>query len=239
MNRIDWQAFDDGSLTPEEIVQIKQALRNDPAIKAEWEGFQALKSEIKRTRENEPVPTDRLNAMLDTVLAGRQRKGVTSRRWVVAGAAASVLAAAYIGYGLLGVGADTHGGIELPPEADTLAMNDTASAKSWIDRHASFRMPELTLPREAKVVKAAYGKTECWACMDFEYNGKTFCLLVTVRQGVLDDKKTKTFHGIVYYEGKGVGWKAQNKTFYLSGGTAAERWRFATHLAPQTLGEVL
>lgn len=238
MNKIDWQAFDDGSLSPEEMIAIKQAMRSDPSLKAEWEGFLALKLEIKNTREKESVPHERLSAMLDRVVAPMPSRLDKKRAWSLAGMAAAVGAVAFIA-ARFGGPDQPQSAFSLPPPADNLALNDLSSGVEWIERHTQLHVPAMKLPMEAKPIKATYGRTECWACLDFEYNGHTFCLLITARKGLMKDCKPKTFEGIVYFEGDGIGWQCEKLSYYLQGGTEAERWKFATHLAPQTLGKVL
>lgn len=230
MNQDGWRDFESALDSPEDLALAKLAHQDDPAALAELEGLENFRKEIRAQGLKVPVPAAHLEQRLLEMIQGRKKVGqaISWRRILVPVAGVAILAAAiwWIRQDPMNFAiTPTEGIFEAPTEAE---------AESWIEANTDFDVPKLKFPREAVLVTARYGKAGAWACVDFVHHGETYWLYINRSGAQLDQGQVQTFDGLKFYDGQGVGWKSRNLSFYLKGGSHAERWKFATFLAPQT-----
>jgi hypothetical protein len=229
MTHTNWQAYEDGSLTQEELARAEERLQKEPSALEELNGFRAFREETRRQGLTEDIPAKDLNRLLkEVVRSERPPKRVSWMRlsWVTA-----VLV--LIAGGLLWW---KHDPMEFAttPTLATLESTETKEAEAWIRGKTGYSVPDFLFPPEATVVMARQGANNEWACLDFMHDGKIYFLYMKKNGDSLGSTPSRVFNGNAFYEGQGVGWKTPTLSYYLKGGTREERWNFATHLAPQS-----
>lgn len=230
MSHRDWSEFEAALESPEERARILKSLESDPANREELEGFLAFLEEIRRKGLEVKTPTESLETILSGVVEGERNplRLFSWRRLAIPLAAAGALA-----LGIWWARRDPMN-FAVTPTAAVLEAPTEGEAEQWIESHTNFDVPPLTFPKDSILVNARYGVGGEWACMDFMYHGQTFWLYVKKGGGQLENGSVKTFDGRKFYDGKGIGWKSRSLAYYLKGGSHAERWSFASFLAPQT-----
>jgi len=231
LNPVNWQAFEDGTLSVQEMDRARELLSQDPAAQEELNGFRAFRESVRRQGLDEDVPRKDLNRLLKEVV--RQQMPAARFSWVRVSIPAA--AALFLAITLWWFKHDPMAFATTPVAAE-LSSTEYVEAKSWIQENTGFHVPDLRLPPEATLVMARYGEQKEWACVDFMHDGNLYFLYMKPDGSALGSHPSRVFDGRGFYEGQGVGWKTPGMSYYLKGGTREGRWSFATHLAPQTQG---
>lgn len=89
--RIDWQMYEDGLLSQQDLQAAEEALRSDPRARMELEGLRAFRRAVRDAALHVSVPQKRLERRLGDVVG---RVAIPSVRIRLAIAAAAVCAVA-------------------------------------------------------------------------------------------------------------------------------------------------
>jgi hypothetical protein len=229
MLNVNWQAYEDGSLTAEERAHAEKLLQTDASAMEELNGFRAFWEETRRQGLNESIPAKDLNRLLKEV--ARAERTPQKLSWARLSYATAFLI--LIAGGLLWW---KHDPMEFATTATvaTLESTEPKEAESWIRSKTGYSVPDFRFPPEATVVMARQGANNEWACLDFMQDGQIYFLYMKKNGNSLGNTPSQVFNGNAFYEGQGVGWKTPALSYYLKGGTREGRWSFATHLAPQS-----
>jgi hypothetical protein len=145
--------------------------------------------------------------------------------------AAALLAVAYAGWRAASF--DPYE-LALSPVAARVSVFDPEQASRWIADKTSIEVPVFALAG-AKLVSAQHGGT--WACLDFEVNGQTICLMMSRNTRVFHGCKAQSVGDVQMYCGKGVGWTRGPVAYYLRGGNEQLRMKLALAAARQCDGK--
>ncbi|MBS1722191.1 MAG: hypothetical protein JSS66_04190 [Armatimonadetes bacterium] len=223
MSHIDWQAYEDGSLSPELRAEADKLLATEPSAKAELEGLRSLKAALVKTAELETIPLDKLSRMVRKVSHPKPKWA-----WPVAGIAFAVLA--FAGYkvwtNVMTVTFDDS------PVAGQLCTGDpSAAAKFANERNGLKVQPVEPAPGyELSDVKAGND----WTMFQFT-RGQTKCFLY-VRKGETTFQGPPARHvagNPVYLVhtrfGDGLGWVGGDYSYLLTGVPQEELWNLSNH----------
>lgn len=154
--KIDWQKFDSGELSPEEMRTADELLRTDESARKELEGLRSFRNMVRGAALSEPVPHNRLRQMLKQVV-GNTHTSVWRRSATLVTIAAGAAALAFIAFSLI----DN----EQPGEDDRRSFNDELVARTWAVEKSGVELPSLQLASLGKFdsVHCAVG----WACFDY------------------------------------------------------------------------
>ena len=94
--RIDWQMYEDGQLSPEEMQEANRMLEENESARHELEGLRKFRKQVRQAAMNEPVPEGRLTHFLNRVAGEQTSRPV--RRWQTVAVAAAVLALGALAY---------------------------------------------------------------------------------------------------------------------------------------------
>ena len=156
--KIDWQAYEDGLLGPEERELAEKALRTDPSARKQLEGLRAFRAMLRNVALREPVPHRRLRTILRSVI-GRSRPAL--RRYALVGAAT----VAAVVFAFLSFRA-----IYQPPVGEMRESFDTfAQAQTWASRQTGFVIPKIELASLGAFQSVHCSSGE--ACFDYLVNG--------------------------------------------------------------------
>lgn len=214
MSRIDWQAYLDGSLSPEAIADAERALRDDPAATREFEGLQAFRAALREAGAAEPVPEMRLEALLQRTAS--QRTVLSRRRFSIAGSMALAAAAIWAFFAL-----------DLPRYADPLRLDHSPTremlltanpteAAQWVSTKVGFNAPAIDLGTSANLTTIRRG--DGWACYDYEVDGKAYYLYMCPNpEGTGDAPSITLPNGKSVLKGRGLRWRQNGMCYYLRG----------------------
>ncbi|MGE0001820.1 MAG: anti-sigma factor [Fimbriimonadaceae bacterium] len=123
---------------------------------------------------------------------------------------------------------DTSAVMAKSPRAATLS-----ASLAWVQSEIGYQVPDIDLGSKAKFTGAMHGGD--WACFDFTEDGQTYHLYVRENAPQLDmGAPVKLDCEGEFYEGQGIGWKANGLSYYLKGSGSRALKRIAAQIAPQT-----
>jgi len=212
--RIDWQAYDDGSLGPAERAMADQALASDPHARAELEGLRRLKSAIQEMK-SEAVPIRRLEAAFErprvslrwALVVGALLIGALTWAWVV------FIRPTEIRFDLVGA-------------RPSVSVEGVESARIWLAAEAGLDVPEGSLP--VLPVKRVFRGTE-WGSVEYEVGQHTVLLYVRKQKGTLKGLRTDMKFGhdvaVVRSDGQpGLLWEDSGFEFLAVGRDVEGLW---------------
>lgn len=202
MNRMDWQAYLDGSLAPEQQVEAERMLKEDEGARKELEALKRFVGDIRAASLREEVPLDRLAAMIPSEKKPRFHWAIPT---------ATLAAAAAIAAILFFKGAPTP-----VAEADVKFTSDVTVATNWVQPKMRFKVPEIDLGATMPLVRVHHGADSC--CFDYDVHGRTYHINV-LDKGAPErkGKPVKLQDGRTAYMSRGVYWKQGDLAFYVVG----------------------
>ncbi len=229
MNRVDWQAYLDGSLSGTDREAAESMLAEDPGARAELEGLKAFRTAI-RLAASEEAPIGALEGALQrTVFGASETKAPRTRRiwaWPVAAAAAAAILF------FLFRGPTISSG-----EIGSLATADAVAAARWAKDRVGIASPAVSLAGMGRLELVHCGRG--WACFDYVVDGQRFHLYVTPAKGDWAGCEEREVGGRRYYVGDDVGWTAGTLAFRVKGGTEELRLRIAEQAANEIDAQLL
>lgn len=249
----DWQAYLDGTLSGDELVQAEEILKNDPGARAELNGLKAFRDQIKSSSLAEAVPTGKLENNLHQALA---LSGVFGTR-VSPGSAAAIAACLVllacavtvkqVVLDKVPVGDPVASNAPIGPNdldldlrksefVDELAGSDTRAAAKWATKTVHYAVPVINLDK----IGAGMTKIECggcWVAYHFSSGGSDYALYGRKEHGALDRSPTLRCGSTVeiYQVKDGLAWYGKDgMTYVLKGGNANGRETLAKAASTQT-----
>lgn len=201
---IDWQSYLDGTMPEAERTALEGRLAQEPALKAELDGYQAFSSEITRQGQSEAIPYERLHAVFDKIVAP-----VSPRPNILRPVFAMALA--LVVFVIATMLARDPNALAQSPYRASVAVSNPEHAAAWVYNHTDFNAPLVPMKgTEAKLIKAQYGAG--WASYEYRLGGNNLTLYFADRSR-RSVKKLKlgriTSHG--------VAWESHKLSFYLVG----------------------
>lgn len=232
MSRIDWQAYEDGSLDAATRAQADALLATDPGAQKELEGLRRLKAALRSTAGHEDVPVASLQASLSRTVKSRPKP---KRRWLVpALLGAAALAAAFFVFRSLPPRIQ----FDDSPMVSSTRTSDPSEALRIARAGRGANYGSLDPRPVANLTGVAYGKT--WTKFELEYEGKPVSLYLHEHPGKLVNLPALNWSQRLVWivrdpANPGLAWYAQGCEFLLSGEGGAEAMGpLAGHLIPQT-----
>jgi len=201
MNGIDWQAYLDGSLSPEDRARAETALRESESARRELDGLRAFVGSVKEAALSERVPYDRLDALMP--------KSKPQRRWnwrigAVGLAAAAVLVVAFIA---------------TRPKAyihdESIETSDPVVAANWVQPMMPFKVPAIDLGEKLPLFRLHHGRDSC--CFDYMAHGEVYHVNVLLHPRRQAGREVRLATGITAHQGRGVAWSQGNLAFFVVG----------------------
>ena len=218
MNRIDWQAYLDGSMNATDRKLADELLRTKVEARQEVEG---LKSFIRETRSAclaEPVPIAALSEMVKRAATrAKPKPGPWRRIWPV-GLALGAAACA-----VLWISNAMHSEYDVDTEAviASAAVSDSMAAWTWLhDRGAVCVVPPDLKPT-ATITGVSHGAN--WA--EFDYlgeSGQHYKLYASQFPSLLKENSGAKCKETILFSGEGAGWRGEKFTYLLVGGKVKE-----------------
>lgn len=209
--RIDWQMYEDGLLSPEEMKEAESMLKNDDGARQELEGLRSFRRMIRQAGMREPVPFRRLRHMLRDIV-GRSASWSGRRVAVIGSLAAAVLVLAFVAWqnGPLAGGVKRFASVE--------------RAVQWATPVSGLDLPTFELGDAAQFEGVHCGKE--WACFDYIVNGETVHVYIKVKseRGAC---RIVDLRGVRYYVTENIAFDHENLTIQVSGGDDVVRWQVA------------
>jgi hypothetical protein len=221
--RIDWQAFEDGTLNPAEQEQAELQLKSDPQARQQLEGLREFRRAIKEAARSETAPN--LERLMPTPQGARR----PVFKWAYAPAIAAVILLLLFGWRAVVYDPLR---LDLTPTAQVIAIDAPTEAASWVSSHAGFSAPPITLEPEAELVGARFG--EGWACYDYSVDGQPVYLYMSPVERAPPRTLDVQMNDRRFAVGKGIGWNGERLAYYIRGGDPEIRRRLALLASSQT-----
>jgi len=208
----DWQAYLDGSLSPDERAEAEALLASNPSARAELEGLTTFIGAVRDAGLREDIPIERLMARLPHAIQPKTSTG-PKLRWIFGGGGLAV-AAAMLWFFVLSV---------KPPRggANALTTSDPVVAANWARERMDFDVPAIDLGNDVPLTLVHLAEARC--CFDYRYKGNLYHVNV-LRKGsgkVGSGREIQMSNGIKAYQGRGVRWTQGNWDFFVVGPDAS------------------
>lgn len=220
---IDWQAYEDGSLSSEERAQADMLLQTDRQARAELDGLRQFRSAIRQAGQAETVPTGTLNEMLRRAAPPQPRSQRTLFLTMGFAVAAALILGVLVGPRILD--------LAQPKSQPTsvLASSDPQELRTWLISNTRQPAPLITAQGcGARLVDGKYGPG--WIAWDIEMNHQKYSI-VGKKKSAWDMSRTTetTYEGMPYMlKGDDVGWECElDMVYFVSGGTSQGRLEVA------------
>lgn len=213
MSRIDWQAYEGGSMAPSERERVEALLEENADARTELNGFLHFRAGVKEAGLAEAVPIDRL----EKALAGSSaRPSSRGSYWFGGGlAAAAVLVWFMVSIISRPVAPDPMR-LDQTPILATLATNDPVAGNSWMEQETGFALPVVDLTGMGHLEEARHG--DFWASYDYKIDGGTYVVsLCPCGQHYDGLPKVELASGVVVAEGQGVGFTLKGACIHVRG----------------------
>lgn len=217
MNRTDWDAYLDGSMSAADRESLDSRLAQEPALARELVGFKAFKAAVHGAGTAVSVPVERLDQALTAASRPVPGAGKPAIRWAVrlAPVAAVVVALAAV-YWPQPIQRQPSDPVAIGGTAfAAIDVKDPVQAAKWIFEQTGIPVPALTLGRLGNLSHARHGKT--WARLDYGVEGHTVHLYVSMSD-TFEGAATTDIQGYRFYRGAhGFGWRENGLSYYANG----------------------
>ena len=213
--RIDWQMYDDGLLSPEEMKEAESMLKKDDGARRELEGLRSFRRMIRQAGMREPVPFGRLQRILREIV-GRSASWSGRQLAVFGSVAAAVL--------LLALFAWQNGPLGGRSDGEVRHFASVERAVQWATPVSGLDLPTFDLGEVAEFDGVHCGKE--WACFDYIVDGETVHVYIQVRS---EKGECKIFDigSVRYYVSDEIAFDHDGLTIQVSGGDEGVRWQVA------------
>ena len=212
--RIDWQMYEDGVLSPEEMKEAESMLKNDDGARRELEGLRSFRRMIRQAGMREQVPFGRLQRILREIVG---RTSWSGRRAAVSGSvAAAVLVLAFFAWKNGPLGGEGAG--------DVKHFASVEGAVQYATPVSGLDLPTFELGEVAEFEGVHCGKE--WACFDYIVDGKSVHVYIQIKSEK-GDCRIFDRDGFRYYVSDAIEFDHQGLTIQVSGGDEGLRWQVA------------
>lgn len=205
--RIDWQAYLDGSMNPDEMEAAESELRSNPAARRELEGLRSFVQTLGACGQAEHVPIERLSAKIPT----RTQNRVSTRLspiWGVGflGTAVAALVAFWV------VRSQS-----IPFESLDFTTNQPELAARWAAAKLDRPLPAFDMGKDALLFYVHQGPGKC--CFDYEVGGKTYHVNVKPAASPkrAEGQRVRLSTGVLATIQRGVRWNQAGLDLYIVG----------------------
>ncbi len=212
---VNWQGYEDGSLSQEETLAAEKSLSQDPTAKRELAGLRGFVRRVRESAIKEPIPLNRLEAGLRAI-GHRRTVGLPRLAWISAIVVVAAVLVASIA-SLIEPGAK-----EWSDEAQEFSSE--IEAQRWARDKSGLTIPTMTLGSIGQI-RSAHAHPG-WACYDYTVNGSEIHIGVAAGScGTSDYERVETEHGTLLIDtlGQVVRFEKDSLTFTVRGGTAEDR----------------
>lgn len=206
---IDWQAYLDQSMSPEDRAVADQLLATDPRARAELEGLRAFIKVLREAGRRELVPATRVGDILESPQPNRKLPFLVGKL-AFAGLAAALL----VNYVLL----DPDRPNREWWSGGWYASNDATKARNWLRDKSTEFMPDIPSPAGAELQGACFGSD--WVCFVYRKNGDQYRLYSSTDSDRFVSGKmiqTSPTEPALFHTGRGTGWMQGGSAFYIDG----------------------
>lgn len=228
---MDWQAFDDNSLSEEERSQAVDRLKNDDKAHRELEGLKSFQKTVRQQCLEEQVPHDRLYNMLGRVCGRKRRPSKLLYALPIAAAAAAIAAGAYIW-----PQKPFPVNFETSPQLTATTTHSPTQAAQWVKTQSGVNVPVISLSSmPSKFEGARCGS--CWISYDYLIGDQNYTISIKQSWHAFDHlKQSQVKNGREYYvSANGIGWYCHGgMSYYVTGGTEEGRWQVALSASRET-----
>jgi hypothetical protein len=210
MAEIDWGAYLDGSVSDEERKRIEALLSSSQEARSDFEGFKEFRSALRKAALADPVPIDRLEALLQKA-AGQKRRFMFAPRLAFSFAAAAALFV-FLGWRLWFY--DPMLPVVLRA-GESLAISDPVAAAQWVNERTGMHAPVVRLAGMGRLIGVEIG--DDWFCYDFEVRGQTVHLFMHSDKARFDGLAATEVQNHRLFLGRGVGWTCCHLAYVLKG----------------------
>lgn len=219
MSNIDWQAYLDGSLSPELREEAERILASDPQARKRLENLKAFVAEIRKQGLTQEVPLARLHKSIPS----NRRPFSWPRVAIPSLAGVAAVAFALFMYGRSG---------SLPEGATAvIAVTDYSKATEWMSRGTGIDLRPLRLT-SAQLLSAEHQRDNGCYCVKMGDN--VVHLAFSKDKSAIKSMKKMTKDGRTYLEGPDcVAFEACGLLWMTHGGSNDCRWKVASEAAAQ------
>ena len=209
--RIDWQKYEDGQLSPEEMKEAESMLKKDVGARQELEGLRSFRRMVRQAGMRESVPHSRLLRILRAIV-GRSPSWSGRRAVAIGAVAAAVVVLAFFAWknGPFASGVKRFASVERAVQY--------ATPISRLD------LPTFDLGDVADFEGVHCG--EEWACFDYVVDGQTVHVYIRVYS---EKGACQVFAsgGFTYYVTDEIAFDHEELTIQVSGADEDARWLIA------------
>ena len=224
---VDWQAYEDGLMSKEDLAKVEALLASDPEARAELEGLRRFKSSLASLKDAEPVPIGSLRAKC--IKKRDPRKFVL----LIGGIAAAAAAMAWTWSSFLNPPVPDYG-----PVICTTKVTDPVEARSYLRLHTKLDLGALDPAPVAKITSVT--ASPAVAKYDLDYKGKDVRLTIQYKPLKPHGAGTVVRSGIRFltcatFGPPEISWGNDQLDFVLTGQEMEVMWPLADDLAKKTL----
>lgn len=230
MSKMDWQAFDDGSISDEARQEAVERLKDDAAAHRELEGLKLFQKTIRQRCLEEQVPHDKLNGMLARVCG----KPVRTRPAYVLPAVA--VAACALGAFFIFRPKPEPIKFDTSPQLVAVSTHSPAAAADWVKKQSGIKVPVITLAGVSSRIEGARCGS-CWMSYDYLVEGEKYTIYVKQSWHAFDKVNRSEFReGREFYVADdGIGWYCHGgMSYFVVGGDVDGRWKVALAACKET-----
>jgi len=231
MSRMDWQAFDDGSLSAEERAVAVDRLKQDDVAHRELEGLKSFQKTIRQRGMSEAIPHDRLNGMLRRV-CGRQEVS-PAQRWVIPTAA---VAACLIAAAVIFRPRPEPIVFDTSPQLTAVTTHNPTDAANWVRKQSGVQVPVISLAGVPSRIEGARCGS-CWVSYDYRIGDDKYTIFAKQSWHAFEKVRRREFReGHEFYlSDDAIGWYCAGGMSYLVvGGDEPSRWKVALAARKET-----
>jgi hypothetical protein len=212
MSRIDWQAFEDGSMPAAERDRVEALLREDSQVRSEFDAYSRFKAGVREAGLAEPVPLDRL----EKTLAGYSARPSRRPYWIGGTLAAAAVLVWFMTSFLVRPVVPDPMRLDQTPALASLATNDPVAGNSWMEETTGFALPVVDLTEVGQMEEARHG--DFWASYDYKIGGETYVVSLCPCGHHYDNlPKVELASGVAAAEGQGFGFTLKGACIHVRG----------------------
>lgn len=222
--RIDWQAYDAGMLTGDELTRAEQLLADSEEARGELAGLRRFKKLVHSTKYAERVPALKVKV---------RAPGIQGVRWATTGALAATLAVIALGVSTGSLQRFVFG----EEKKVTLSSSDVTQTDTFLRSRTRIGVKSLDPAPVAVLNSVSCNSREVNYVMT--RNGRSFTFSVTVSPKPIaanqfsDDGRR---YLVREHDGVGrIGWRDNGLQFMITGLPLKEAWPVATDFRAKTL----
>ncbi len=231
MSKMDWQAFDDGTISEDARREAVERLKDDAVAHRELEGLKLFQKTIRKRCLEEQVPHAKLNGML----AGVCGRAKPERRLPGFLLPATAVAALAIGAFAFWPKAEPIK-FDTSPQLTAVTTHNPVDAANWVKKQSGLNVPVISLAGVPGRFEGARCGS-CWVSYDYLIDGTKYTIYAKQSWHAFEKVKRSEFrNGREFYIGDdGIGWYCHGgMSYFVVGGDPDGRWKVALAACKET-----